>query len=290
MISILITSYKEPKTIGNTLKSIVQQKIGEKYELWISAPDNETLDVVRKYAKKDKRIKIFKDKGKGKSTAINQILPKLKGGIIILTDGDVYLGKNSLNELLIQFKDTTIGAVSGQPVSQNSRNNIFGFWSHLLLYAAHKLREKRYKKGKFLECSGYLWAFRNIIKSFPIDVAEDSIVPALLWQKGWKIAYAEKALVYVKYPNNLKDTIEQRRRSMQAHEKLLNYAQFPKMKSLKNEIINSFVLFSYPKSLKEYFYLFFLFPFRFYLWLLAYYKKYTKRNYSDNWKRVESTK
>ena len=128
-----------------------------------------------------------------------------------MTDGDVFLGKNSINLLLEKFKDKKIACVSGRPMSQNNRNNIFGFWSHLLLYAAHKLREKRNKMKKFLECSGYLWAFRNIIKNFPIDVAEDSIIPAILWEKGYKIAYAEKSIVYVKYPTNLKDTIEQRR-------------------------------------------------------------------------------
>src|SRR3989344_8469269 len=176
MISIIITSYKEPKTIGRAIDSFLNQSINSKYELIVAAPDKQTQDVVKKYSKKNKQVKLFKDKGEGKSSALNQLLPKLKSDILILSDGDVYVGENSVNKIFEAFKNQDVGCVSGRPIPQNSQKNLFGYWSHLLCYAANKLREKRDKKGEFLECSGYLWAFRNnIIKKFPIDIAEDTI-------------------------------------------------------------------------------------------------------------------
>jgi cellulose synthase/poly-beta-1,6-N-acetylglucosamine synthase-like glycosyltransferase len=295
MISIIITSYKEPKTIGKSIECFVQQKIKEKYELIISAPDEETLDVAKKFSKKFKQIKLFKDEGKGKSKAINQVLKIAKGRVIILTDGDVYVSNNSLNEIIKHFENKKIGCVTGRVFSLNSRNNFLGYWSHLLCYAAHKLREKRNKKNEFLECSGYLWAFRNkIIKKFPLDVGEDTIVPIMFFLKNYKIKYVPNAKVYVKYPTNLNDFIKQKRRAAGAHDnigKYVNLKKIPRMKTLLNEILECSNLFFYPKNTKEFFWTLLLFPIRLYIWLnLFYNSKIKKRKYSDKWKRIESTK
>ena len=291
MISIIINSFNEPKTIGKAIESFLSQNIKEKYELIVCAPDNETLDIARKY----KKVKIFKDPGKGKSYALNLLIPKLKGKIIILSDGDVFVGKNSVNKILEKFKDKNIGCVSAQPVSSDSINNMFGYWGHVLCYAAHILRKERAEQNEFLECSGYLWAFKNkIIINFPKDAAEDTIVPILFYLKGWKIAYAPEAKVYVKFPNNLHDFIEQKKRTAKGHESLYKYVnvkKFPRMKTFRNEVMDSWKIFSFPKNLKEFIYTFLLFPLRLYIWMLVFYHtKIKKQEYKDDWKRVESTK
>lgn len=295
MISIIITSYKEPGTIGKAIESFLNQKISEKYELVVSAPDKETLDVARKYCKKNKQIKLIKDPGKGKSYAINSILPKLKGNIVVLSDGDVYVSNNSVNDLVKEFKDQKVGCVTGRPVSQNPRNNMLGYWSHLLVDAgAHQARLKRAKKGHFLECSAYLWAFRkDIVKSYPLDVAEDAIVPLLVWLKGYKVKYVPTALVYVKYPETLKDFIDQKVRTAKSHETMAKYLPLraPRMKTFSNEILEGWKALFYPRTLKELIWTKFLFIVRFYTWILAFYQiKLKKQEFKDSWKRVESTK
>lgn len=293
-ISIVITSFKEPKTIGKAIESFLKQNL-KNYELVISAPDKETLNVAKSYAKNNERIKIFQDKGKGKTLAINQILPQLKGEMIILTDGDVYVSENSVEEIMKFFQDKEVGCVAGRPVSQNERDNMFGYWSHLLCYAAHRMRLRRHEQGKFLECSGYLFAFRNgIIKEIPRETAEDAIIPIIFFFKGLRTKYAENAEVFVKYPTNLKEFIDQKQRTAKGHETLGKYVDIkkvPKMKSLKNEILESYTLFSFPRTLKEFFWTIWLFPFRFYIWMLSFYKLYVKKDMRvDGWQAVESTK
>ena len=291
MISIAITSFKEPKTIGRTIESIINQRINEKYELVVAAPDDETLNAARKY----KEVSIFKDPGKGKSFALNLLFKKLKGNILIFTDGDLYLGENSVNELLKLFNDKKIGIVSGRPVSDDDKNTMMGYWAHLLLDAgAHNIRKKLFSERKFLECTGYLFAFRKgIIDKIPLDVAEDSYIPYIFWKKGYKIGYAEDAIVYLKYPDNFKDWIKQKTRTSKAHETLQNYApDFPRVKSFSNEVLYGvFWALSYPKKIKEFFWTLTLFFARFYMWILVVIDtKFKKKNYSDGWERVESTK
>jgi len=295
MISIIITSYKEPRTIGKAIESFLEQKIKEKYELLVVCPDELTIKVIKKYVKKYPQVKHILDEGRGKSAALNKVIKIAKGDVLILSDGDVFSAENSVNKISEQFKDNNTGCVSGHPLPQNPRDNLFGYWSHLLCYAAHKLREKRAKQGKFLECSGYLWAFRNkIIKKFPENIAEDMIVPILFFLKNYKIKYSPEARVYVKFPDNLQDFIKQKRRAIASHETLYKFQtnlKIPRMKTLFNEISGSLIVLSYPKTLKEVFYTMLLFPIRLYIWLNLFYNtKIRKKYYKDAWQPIKSTK
>ncbi len=298
MISLVITSFKEPHLVGKAIDSLISQDINDPYELIVSAPDKETQKVVKEYARKFKQIKLFKDPGKGKTYALNLLIPRLRGDIIILMDGDVYTSKNSIKLIINTFKDKKVGCITGRPVSLNSRDNIFGYWSHLLCNAAHILRMKRAKKNLFLECSGYLWAFKkeaiSKIKKIPRETAEDTIVPILIYQKGFKIKYILDAEVYVRYPSNLKDFIEQKKRTAKAHETLSIFADLnsvPRMKSFKNELLGCLDVLKYPQSIKELFWTFLLFPVRLYIWLAAFFQRYIKKELKvDGWKQIESTK
>ena len=243
MISIVITAYKEANTIGKAItcqknkptdfsehsqkpkhklrRFLIKQKI-KNYELIVSAPDDETLNVARSYAKKNKKIKILKDKGNGKPAALNLVFKKAKGEILILTDGDVYISDNSINSILEKFKDKKVGIVSGRPISLNDKRTMLGFWSHLLTDTAHKLRKERTEQGKMIVCSGYLYAFRkNLIRKIPEEaLSEDAVISHLIADKGYKTEYAKKAEVYVKYPLTFKDWIKQKKRSAGGYNQL----------------------------------------------------------------------
>ncbi|MEK6875333.1 MAG: glycosyltransferase [Nanoarchaeota archaeon] len=298
MISIVITSFKESKTIGRAIENFLNQDVlkKQKFEIIVSTPDKGTIDVVKKYQKKNKNIKLFQDPGKGKALAMNLLLPTLKGDILIFSDGDVFIQKNSLKYLLGSFKDKNVGCATGRPIPINSRGNIFGYWSHLLCDAgAHEARLKRWKKGKFIECSGYLFAFRNnIIKKFPLHVAEDLVIPLLFKEKGYKINYSPKAVVYVKYPNNFRDFIEQKKRTTKGHEALSQYIdsrKLQKTKSFKNELFEGYRAFFYPETLKEFLWTLLLFPAKFYIYMLVFYHtKIKQQHHKDGWRATKSTK
>ena len=117
MIDVIITSFNEPKTIGNAIDSFLKQDLKEKYNIWVVAPDKETLEIAKSYSKNNENVKTFVDPGKGKSYALHEILPKLKGEIIVLSDGDVFVKKNSLKYLVKPFEDKKVGCVTGRPVS-----------------------------------------------------------------------------------------------------------------------------------------------------------------------------
>ena len=295
MISIVITSFKEPVLVKRATQAVLDNKIKEEYELVIAAPDKETADVVKEFSKKNKQITYFKDPGKGKSFALNMLFKILKGNIWIFTDGDVYLDKIAISEITKYFKDLKVGCVTGRPVSTNSKNTMTGYWAHLLCDAgAHAIRAELDAKGSFIECSGYLFAFRkDLIKEIPLNVAEDTFIPYVILKKGFRVRYAPTARVYIKGPTTLKDFIKQKIRTAKAHETLQDYAKdFPRVKSFKNELMKGPKLaMKYPKTAREFIWTLCLFPVRLYIWArVKWDDKISKKRYGDGWERVESTK
>lgn len=293
MISVIITAYKEAKTIGKAIGAILNQK-PVNYEVIISAPDKETLDVARKYAKTNKKIKIIKDGGNGKPAALNMAFKKARGDILLLTDGDVYLAKDSIKIINNKFKDSKVGIVSGRPISTNSRKNMLGFWSHLLTDMAHLIRKNRTEKKQMIVCSGYLYAFRNnIIKKIPENaLSDDAVISHMIADKGYKTQYAEKALVYVKFPTNFKDWIIQKKRSAGGYNQLSQMVKGKeRMRSFSKESLGIFKVLSYPKTIKEMLYTFILILTRIYLWILIFIDlNIKKKDFKKIWLRVESTK
>ena len=290
MISIIITAFRETNTIGKAIESILNQKIKEKHEIIVVAPDNETIDIAKKY-----KVKIIKDNNKGKPAALNLAFSKCKkSNILVLTDGDVYTSENSINELLNTFKDKKIGASSSRPVSINTKNTMLGFWSHLLTdIGAHETRTLLSKREKQIVCSGYLMAIRNIINNIPENsLADDAVISNIIYSKGYKIAYCQNSLVFVKYPTTFKDWIKQKRRSTGGYLQIKKLTKRKdEMRSFTKESLGIYRALKYPKTIKEFYWTLILILARLYLWLIIFIDiKLKRKEFSKIWQRIESTK
>ena len=99
--SVVITAFREEKTIGRAIEALLPQIDFSKGELWVVAPDEATLKVAKNYP----QVKTLKDEGKGKPAALNLAVSKAKGEILVLTDGDVRLGKEALGKILAAFEN-----------------------------------------------------------------------------------------------------------------------------------------------------------------------------------------
>ena len=292
--TIVISSFKEPN-LKKAIDEALNQEGSIDYDLLVIAPDKEAEDLVEYYKKLGKKINFLRDPGKGKSFGLNLAFKKLKSDIWVFTDGDVYFDKNVLKNIIKNFEDKKVGCACGKVVPTNSKNTLVGYWAHLLADAgAHKIRKKLSDQNKFFECSGYLFAFRKgLIKEIPLDVAEDSYIPYLIYKEGYKIKYSPEAIVYVKNPATVKDFIKQRIRTAKAHSSLTDYFKdFPKVKSFKNEIKEgTFNALKYPSNLKEFFWTIELFFVRLYIWIKKFYdEKISKKLYSDGWEKINTTK
>ncbi len=313
MISVIITSFKEPKTIGKCIRCIADRKysgLPTPFEIIQVSPDELTLKAGRKAANElklsKKEYKHIIDPCKGKPTALKMALEKVKGDIIVLTDGDTFLEKNAVAELIQPFEDKKIGGVSGKPQSQDGKDNMFGYWGHLLSDAADHRRsstmtktgDKKYyvSENTFFPMSGYIMAIRNLKFDIPPSVlSDDAYISYTLRNMGMNIAYAPTAICYVKYPTNLKDYYKQKVRSLGGFKQLERLKVFKKDKQSRSffiELPYAFYVFRYSKNFKEFIWSLSLFPVRLITWIKILWERVIlkKGMPEKGWERILSTK
>ena len=291
MVTIIITSYKEPKTIGRAIRRVSTKDC----EIIQISPDRETLNAGLKAAKGLKNFKQIKDPCKGKPHALNLAFKEAKGDILVLTDGDVFFDKNATEELIKPFENENVGGVTGRPISRDKRNSMMGYFGHLLSDAAHHKRLQTSKNEGFFPMSGYIMAVRNYHFKLPEDVlSDDAYISYIIANKGKKIAYAPNARAFVKYPANLNDYYKQKVRSLGGYLQLEKYEIVKdknKTRTLRDEIAYFWFPFSYASNIKELFWSKLLFPIRGITWIKIFFdRKIFKKNFKDSWTRIESTK
>ena len=296
-ITCIITSFKEPKSTLKAVKAVLGQKglsVKEKKELKVIVVDPfpETEEFLKANLKSDK-VEFFLDPGEGKSYALNLLFQERDSGnkedIWILTDGDVYISDNAVKEIADKFKDEKVGCVTAKVVNLDGRETKYGFWADVAFAGVDKVRKRLSSQKKLFECSGYLFAIRQgVLFDFPTGTSEDSIIPWLFWKRGYGVAYADKAEVYVKNPENWKDYALQKVRNIKAHENLNTIAPDMKKartKSFFNEIKEgSLFVLSQVRSPRELFWALQLYFARLYIYLLAFRDLRTKKSYQDGWR------
>jgi len=289
--TILITAYREPLTIELALDAVMAQIRGLQAEAIVICPDDETVQVVLGVP----GVMVVRDSQLGKPAALNMGFARASGKIIVMTDGDVSIARNALHELLRPMTDPQVGAVTGRPVSVSPRGTMLGYWSHLLTDAgAHEERARRDAAGRYLICSGYLYAIRaGLITHLPEDaLAEDAVVSQMIAAQGFKVRYSPEAKVFVKYPDNYREWLIQKVRSLGGYAQPVIADSLHQMRSFALEAtIGLWRALTYPRNLRELVWTFALMVARLHLWLLVWWNiRVQKRSLAELWKRVESTK
>jgi biofilm PGA synthesis N-glycosyltransferase PgaC len=312
-ISILITAWKEEKSIGRCIETFIGSYKGD-LEILLAIPDKETIEAAITKAKElniEDKIRVSdlaKDgKPKGKPKELNYLMDMAKGDIWFLGDGDVFYKDGNIEKMLKHFEDPNVFAVTGRPLSADSKNSRMGYFGHLLADAAHHKRMvdltdhpvgkgmKFVKKRSFFPVSGYLFAMRKTDIRSPEDtLVEDAYFSYAIFNSGRKIEYEPEAEVYVKYPTNLKDYFKQKKRSAGGYVQLYKYGvvkKETKTRSFWRELEYFWFPIKYAKSLKQFFWSLTLYPIRLWQWILIHWEqKIKKKSFLETWVRVESTK
>ncbi len=211
-----IMAYNEEANIGQLFDILLKQKLSFCSILQIvvvaSGCTDKTEEIVRKFVRKDRRIKLFTQKKReGKASAINLFLQKTKGDICILIGGDILPKNKTIENLAVKFSNPKVGMVGGHPIPMNNLQTFMGFATHLVWGLHHKLSLIYPKCGEVV-------AFLNIAKKIPFDTPVDEVsIEQIITEKGYKLDYASEAIVYNKGPENLKEFLSQRRRNFSGH-------------------------------------------------------------------------
>lgn len=108
-LSILLITYNHEKYIAHTIESILQQEIGEVYEVLIGddCSTDATREIILRYQEQYKDIikPVFQEKNVGAARNIYDLLMKAQGDYILRLEGDNYWEKTEQIKKGIEFLD-----------------------------------------------------------------------------------------------------------------------------------------------------------------------------------------
>jgi cellulose synthase/poly-beta-1,6-N-acetylglucosamine synthase-like glycosyltransferase len=310
--TIIVNSWDEPSSIGKAIECIANPEysgIPKDFELIQVSPDDATLSAGQKAADKlnlNKKYIQIRDPKKGKPYALNMALKKASGEIIIMTDGDVYFGKDTVAALIEPFENPEIGGVTGCEYSQDDKSTMMKYFGHLLAssgdhnrkHLTEAIKNKRYRisKGNIVPMSGRCYATRNFHLEIPqLALAEDGYMSAQIMLKGFKSAYQPAATAFAKYPLTLRDSIKQKVRSLGGFPQLERLGIKTGSKSARkftDELKYFWFPIRYATNVQEFLWSLMLYPIRLWTWIKIKLEmgKMEERMKTEGWQRIQSTK
>ena len=220
-IDILMATYNGEKYLKEQIDSILSQTYNE-FNLIISddASSDNTLEILKEYKNKDKRIKIFKqDKNVGVISNFEFLLKQVENDFFMFADQDDVWEENKIKHSMKKIKEDDADLVyTDLKVVDENLNEISGsYW---------KLRgfeNKIYKYNNFesLYLNNYITGCTIICKSkwikkiLPLPksskyVIHDYWIPLIISMNG-KISYISKPLI--KYRQHEENSIGSKRKS-----------------------------------------------------------------------------
>ncbi len=115
-VSVFIPAHNEENVIGQKVQNLLDQTYPrELLEIVVSSDcsTDRTVEILSAYSAENVRLIDFRERH-GKLGMIDEVIPELKGEIVIVTDANVLLQKNAVEEMINCYSDENIGAVSGQ--------------------------------------------------------------------------------------------------------------------------------------------------------------------------------
>lgn len=219
-VSILVAAYNEEASIASTLQSIAQQDYPNAVQV-IVINDGSTDGTAAALAKLDYRwLEVISlERNAGKSEALNRGLEQVRYALTITLDGDSYLYKNALRNLIGRYlsdpPDTR--AVAGAVLIRNSRKNLVTAaqeWDYFHGIAAIKRLQSLYQGTLVAQGAFSVYDTRVLrdVGGWPQTVGEDIVLTWQLLARNYRVGFAENACVFTNAPETWRQFVRQRQR------------------------------------------------------------------------------
>ncbi|MEO7277030.1 MAG: glycosyltransferase family 2 protein [Sphingomicrobium sp.] len=242
-VSILIAAYNESAAIAETIESAANEDYQGPLEILV-LNDGSTDDTVacahaarnRLNLPANRTVRILDfPRNRGKAAALNSGLNEALHDRIVTIDGDTLLNPDALSYLIERYETDPVGtvAVAGAVLVRNAGDTLLTGaqeWDYYHGIAAVKRMQSMYHGTLVAQGAFSVYSKQALIEvgGWPECVGEDIVLTWALLQKGYRIGYAEDAIVFTNAPRTFKQFALQRKRwargmieALHHHESLL---------------------------------------------------------------------
>ena len=215
-VSVVVPAYNEEEIVVRTVESLLaQQYPGVEIVVVDDGSSDRTFDTLRAAFPDHPRVRLFHKANGGKASALNFGVERATGEIIVALDADTLFAPGTIAALVARLADPRVGAVAGNAKVGN-RINLVTRWQAIEYVTSQNIDRRAFA---LLNCitvvPGAVGAWRrNLVLEaggFSGDtMAEDQDLTLALLRRGWRVAYADRAVAFTEAPDTLKTLARQR--------------------------------------------------------------------------------
>jgi biofilm PGA synthesis N-glycosyltransferase PgaC len=219
-VTVLVAAYNEEESILATLSSLDEQDYPAPMEVLVINDGSTDGTLARLHSVSYPWLKVIDlPRNGGKANALNQGLKSASHALTITLDGDSYLYRGALRQLVGRFLSDPprTAAVAGTVLLRNSRLNLvtrMQEWDYFHGIAAIKRLQSLFQgtlvaQGAF---SLYRSEVLREVGGWPECVGEDIVLTWAILARGHRVGYCEDAITFTNAPTSFHQFIRQRQR------------------------------------------------------------------------------
>lgn len=227
LVSLLVVAHNEAPRILRRIENLLELDYeADRLEIVIASDGSSdaTVALANTFRAAGVRVEAF-DEHRGKPAVLNDVVPHLRGDIVVLMDVRQAIEKNAIRALADNFADAGVGAVSGELVltggegshganAGTTDDSMGGSMDGVGFYWRYEkfIRLSESRVDSTIGVTGALYAIRReLFEPIPADtILDDVLIPMQIARRGFRVLFESSALA--NEPLSGSPTVEFRRK------------------------------------------------------------------------------
>lgn len=215
MVSVLVVAHNEEAFMQARLENLLALEYPRDRVEFVVASDgstDRTNEIVRRFASQGVSLREISSRG-GKTAALNEVIPSLRGDIVVLSDANTMMEPTAVRQMVRWFAAADIGVVCGRLVLTDpvTGTNVDGlYWRYETF-----LKQREHRLGGLLGANGAIYAIRRhlFVPLRPGTIVDDFVIPlAARLRSGCRIVYDDTAVAFEETPAEIGSEFRRRTR------------------------------------------------------------------------------
>lgn len=213
-VTLFVAAYNEKDYVDDKVQNSfeLEYPAAKVRQVWITdGSDDGTPDMLKRYS--DRGIEVYHEDARGgKIGAMNRGLQFVKSPIVIFSDGNTMLGKESIRRIVNLFSDPKVGCVSGEKrIYQKDKDTASGtegiYWKY-----ESTLKKWDAELYSVVGAAGELFAIRTeLFQHVEADtLLDDFIISLRIAMNGYTIQYDPEAYAIETSSANVKEELKRK--------------------------------------------------------------------------------
>ncbi len=213
-VTLFVAAYNEKDYVDDKVQNSFELEYPKEKvrQVWVTdGSDDGTPEMLKKYS--DKGVEVYHEPARGgKIGAMNRGMQFVKTPIVIFSDGNTMLGKESVRRIVNLFADPKVGCVSGEKRIFNKEKDTAAGTEGIYWKYESKLKKWDAELYSVVGAAGELFAIRTDLYQ-PVEkdtLLDDFIISLRVAMKGYTIQYDPEAYAIESASANVKEELKRK--------------------------------------------------------------------------------